>query len=245
MTGPIQALRRRRLARQAFPEAWEPILRRLPFYRRLPPEQQARLRELLKVFANEKHFFGAGGLAMTDEIRVVISAAAVRLVLRLDLSYYDRLTEIVVYPYVFQNPGGEGEARLGEAHRFGTVVLSWPAVVEGIRYGCDGRDTALHEFAHVLDRATGRFDGTPPLRAHDHYRAWAEVMSEHFLRLREGAAPERTVLRGYGAKNEAEFFAVATEVFYELPARLRAVMPDLYGELARFYGVDPADGSPC
>jgi hypothetical protein len=73
-----------------------------------------------------------------------------------------------------------------------------------------------------------------------HYRPWAEVMSHHYLKLREGKRLQRKVLRSYGATNEAEFFAVATESFFEKPEQMRKRAPDLYDELKRFYGFDPA-----
>jgi hypothetical protein len=238
--GLLRAWRRRRLARRELPPAWPAILdRHVPFYRSLPPALRARFCELLKVFVWEKHFFGAGGLEMTDEVRVVVAATAVRLVLHLDLSYYDRLTEIVVYPSTYRRPDEEG-GMLGEAHPFGTVVLSWDAVLEGLRNPADGHETGAHEFAHVLDQEDGAFDGTPPLRRFGDYHAWAEVLSEHFLALGEGRLKQRRVLDRYGATNEAEFFAVATESFFERPRKLRERLPDLYEELRKFYGCDPA-----
>jgi Mlc titration factor MtfA (ptsG expression regulator) len=202
---------------------------------------QQAFRDKLKVFVREKHFFGAGGLEPTEEMKVAIGIAAVRLALHLDLACYDRLAEIVVYPYVYTH-AGTGGAVLGEAHSFGTVVLAWPAVREGLENPADGHDTAAHEFAHVLDRADGAFDGTPELRAAEHYRPWAEIMSRHFLRLRANEPRRRALLRAYGATNEAEFFAVATESFFEKPRRLKEQAPDLYAELSRFYGCDPAAG---
>lgn len=218
----------------------------MPFYRRLRPDDAARLRDGIRIFVAEKRFHGAGGLEVTDAIRVVIAAAAVRLVLHLDIDLLAPLREIVVYPFeALRDPKRRGAAILGEAHHFGTVVLSWPAVREGLADPCDGHDTATHEFAHVLDRAGGGFTGTPPLRAREHYRAWAEVMHRRFLRLRRGHPEERWVLRDYGATNEAEFFAVATEAFFERPVRMRELTPDLYDELRRFYGFDPAQDPSC
>jgi Mlc titration factor MtfA (ptsG expression regulator) len=212
-----------------------------PFYRGLAPERQRAFLDKLKVFVWEKHFFGAGGLEMTDEVRVASSIAAVRLVQFLDLAAYDRLTEIVVYPYVYAHPGAGG-AILGEAHSFGTVVLAWPAVRQGLLNPADGHDTAAHEFAHVLDRADGAFDGTPELRASEHYRPWAEVLGRRYIELKARAEKKRSVMRAYGATNEAEFFAVATESFFEKPRQLREKSPDLYAELSRFFGCDPAIG---
>jgi len=241
MFGFLRSWRRRRLARTPVPETWRAhLLARAPFFARLSSAQQERLLRLAWVFGREKHFIPAGGMLVDDEVRAVISACAARLVLELDLGFYDRLTEIVVYPYDYQHPDGDG-AVLGEAHQWGTVVLSWPSVLEGLRRPSDGHDTALHEFAHVLDVADGDFDGTPALAARADYRPWAEVMSQHFLRLVGEERPEREVLRAYGATNEAEFFAVATETFFERPVALRKRLPELYDVLREFYRADPAE----
>ena len=241
MFGSLRKLARRRRARKPFPEAWLPhVERRVPFFREFEGPLRQRFLDDLKVFAWEKDFIGAGGLEIDDEIRAVVSAAAVRLVLHLDLSYYDRLREIIVYPEAFRRPGEE-EWILGEAHTWGTVVLAWKSVWLGLANEKDGHDTATHEFAHVLDRAGGAFDGTPELRAHAHYRPWAQVMSRNYLALRRGGRRARKVLRSYAATNEAEFFAVATEAFFEKPDQMRKHTPELYAELQRFYRWNPVD----
>jgi Mlc titration factor MtfA (ptsG expression regulator) len=198
-----------------------------------------RFFEYLKIFEAEKYFTGAGGMEITDEVRVVISACAVRLILNLDMSYYDRLTEIIVYPSAYKHPDETG-AVLGEAAPWGTVVLSWSSVLHGLADPRDGHTTALHEFAHVLDRTDGVFDGTPKLRSRADYRPWVEVMSRHYLALRKRKRLERKVLRMYGANNEAEFFAVATESYFEKPRQMKKILPDLYEEMREFYGGDPA-----
>ena len=206
----------------------------VPFFLDFQPVPRQRFLDYLKALVWSKHFFGAGGLEITDEHRVVIGASAVRLVLHLDLSYYDHLTEIIVYPYVYRHPDEEG-AVLGEAHHWGTVVLSWPAVLGGLSNPEDGHDTSVHEFAHVLDIADGAFDGTPDLHGFGAYRSWARVLSREFLELQQDAGRRKTVLREYGATNEAEFFAVASEAFFEKPTTLRRKAPELYEQLARFY----------
>ena len=240
MAGWFRRRRWKKLAAKPTPSEWLGYLERhAPFCAALPDEEREDFLGKLKAFVGTKRFFGAGGLAIDDEIRVVIAASAIRLVRRLDLSYYDPLKEIVVYPHDFVNPRHESSIHLGEAHSFGTVVLSWPAVLRGLRDGRDGHETAIHEFAHVLDLGDGSFDGAPVLRARADYRAWADVMSAHFERLQEGHAESLRLLRPYGATDPAEFFAVATEAFFERPAAMRARAPDLYDVLRRFYGFDP------
>ena len=242
MVSPFRWFRRRQLQRRPFPPEWLSYLEaRVPFFRKLSPELRQRFLEQLKVFVWEKEFIGANGFLITDEVRVVVGATAIQLVVHLGLSYYDRLREIIVYPGAFKLPERTG-AVLGEAKHWGQVILSWESVLAGLSNPRDGHDTAAHEFAHVLDRADGAFDGTPALREYSHYRAWAAVMDEHFRALQRGRPLERKVLDDYGALNEAEFFAVATESFFEKPRQMKAKTPELYEELRRFYGWDPAAG---
>lgn len=233
---------RKQLAKRPFPEHWKQILHdKLPFYEKLDDLPDKTERELfhnhLKIFLWEKHWEGAGGLEMTEKIQVIVSAAAARIARHLPYSVYDRLTEIVVYPGHYQHPDQHDVIYMGQAHHFGTVVLSWDAVKEGIQRAHDGRDTAIHEFAHVLDIADGVFDGTPPLNHGSDYPDWIHVMGHHFARLQKD--PFHGIVRSYGAQNEAEFFATATELFFEKPQQLKRQAPDLYNVLAKYFRVNP------
>jgi MtfA peptidase len=234
----IRDYKRRRWAKLPLPLAWEAILdARLPVWREWEPAERASFIRHLMVFAEGKLWVGVKELEITDEIRVVISAQAARIARNLPLDAYDRVSEIVVYPSHFRKPGMEHVTIYGEANSWGTVVLSWDAVTQGIAHPADGHDTAIHEFAHMLDFADGAFDGTPTLHQTDDYHAWSRVLGAHYARLRR--APTRGPIREYGATNEAEFFAVATEAFFERPWKLHREAPELYEELRRFYLVDP------
>jgi Mlc titration factor MtfA (ptsG expression regulator) len=234
--------RRRRAAKQPFPDAWRAILEETaPFYRRLDAASRARFEDKLKVFALTKAFIPAGGMVVDDRVKVMVAACAARLSMNLPGEHFARLVEIVVYPSHYKHPGGDDVVIFGEAHHIGTMVLSYDAVRQGLAVDGDGHNTAMHELAHVLDAADGSFDGTPVLRWAA-YAPWARVMSKAFLELRgRSGARRRTVLRSYGATNEAEFFAVATEAFFEKPLQLRKKQPQLYEVLKEYYRVDPAE----
>lgn len=240
MFGFFRRWRRRALRARPVPPTWAKLLERnAPFVARLSDPARAKLHGDMQVLLAEKHFIPAGGMVIDEEVQVTIGAAAARLVLNLDVDRYDAVTELVVYPSAYQHPGRDG-AVLGEAHgRLGVVVLAWDAVRRGLRNERDGLDTATHEFAHVLDAHDGLFDGTPELHAREDYRPWAAVMQARFSQLRRGDRALRKALRDYGATNEAEFFAVASEVYFERPALLRTRAPDLYAALLRFYGAPP------
>jgi Mlc titration factor MtfA (ptsG expression regulator) len=130
--------------------------------------------------------------------------------------------------------------RLGEAWTSGPVVLSWDDVLAGGRFPQDGRNVVFHEFAHVLDLTHSGPDGTPELADAAQYRTWHEVMTAEFERLRrQSERRQKTVLDPYGATDAAEFFAVATEAFFERPRHLSNEHPRLYELLRDFYRQEP------
>ena len=246
----LRRLRRRKLRATPLPEAWREIIRRnVPLYRRLSAEQQRELEGHVQVLLAEKHFEGAGGLELTDEIRVTIAAHAALLLLGREPSYYPALYTIVVYPSIYSAPVENAEEtgiveegleeRLGESWRRGVIVLAWDAARAGALCVEDGENVILHEFAHQLDEETGTADGTPYLDSRSQYRSWARVLGAELERLREFGSSG--VLDEYGAENPSEFFAVATEAFFERPADLERRHPALYGELRRFYRLDLAN----
>jgi len=248
----LKRRRRQRLRAQPLPPVWRSIIiRNLPIFRRLPPEDQIELLGHVQVFLREKHFEGCGGLELTDEIRVTIAAQACLLLLHRETDYYPKLTSILVYPagytaYEMRLFAGNvleegGENRLGQTgRRLGSLVLAWDDVKRGAADPSDGANLVLHEFAHQLDFEDNASDGAPALATRAEYLAWARVMSREFGALCDAdRAGTPTVLDRYGATNPAEFFAVATEAFFERPRDLRARHPELYAEFAHFFRQDP------
>ena len=244
--------RRQRLREEAFPPNWRRLVdTRVPMVGRLPAEDQAELLGHARVLLEEKHFEGAGSLLMRDEVRVTIAAQAAVLLVRRDSDYFPRLTSIIVYPtgYVAKDAthseGGiwsEGEDHLlGHTGRdLHALVLAWDEVRAGAADPTDGQNLVLHEFAHQLDFEDGYTDGTPPLESNAGVRSWAEVMGQELEALRRAAdLGDPTVLDPYGAEDPAEFFAVATEAFFERADDLVRHHPRLYDELRRFYRQDP------
>jgi len=248
----LKQRRRERLRRQPWPEAWRAhVARNVPYVRTLEPEDVQKLEGLVRVFLAEKRFEGCGGLEITDEIRVTIAAQACLLQLHRDGDCYPGLRTILVYPHAYVAAGArplpdgtvsEGpQARLGESWTRGSVVLSWDDVLRGASDIHDGQNVVLHEFAHQLDAQTGSANGAPPLPQRSMYVAWARALSASYEKLTEELERHhRTLLGDYAATNPAEFFAVATENFFERPVQLARRHPALYEQLALFYNQDPA-----
>ena len=257
---PWAFLRSRRrlrvLARPCPPEWVEIVERNFPLYHRLPEPDRRRLLDHVRVFLAEKNFEGCGGLEITDEIRVTVAAQACLLLLGQEPHYYPRLRSILVYPaamlprYVRTGVRDGIEEQpvpiLGQSWSHGTVVLSWRSTLEGAQVHDDGRNLVLHELAHQLDQEDGHGDGTPFLPAYDGFLAWTQVMADHHAAHAEAVARgARTLLDPYGAEHPAEFFAVATEYFFEQPRRLRRRHPALYEVLRGYYGQHPAAWRPA
>jgi Mlc titration factor MtfA (ptsG expression regulator) len=244
--------RRKKIAGRPFPAEWLAVLdRNVPLVARLPESDRQELKRHVLIFLAEKKFEGCGGLTITDEIRVTIAAQACMLLLHRQTKYYPGLKHILVYPraYVVDHTprllGGtvlEGrDVRLGESWHRGSVVLSWDDVRRSAADINDGQNVVLHEFAHQLDSSGGKGDSTPVLQSTSSFLAWARALGEDFEKFRRDIRANRAeVLDEYGAVDPAEFFAVATECFFEKPRELRQVYPRLYDELKRFYQQDPA-----
>ena len=243
--------RRARLRHQALPAAFVTILEQdVPLYRRMPAALQAELRGYVNVFLADKEFVGCEGLEITDEMRVVIAGNACVLLLSRTADYFAGFRSVLVYPGTYvavQRHIDDGivtesvSTRAGESWHTGPVVLSWSDVRKGIDQPEDGHNVVLHEFAHKLDEENGIVDGLPILREAADYAEWARVLTHEFADLVERVRQRKNqVLDSYGATSPPEFFAVATETFFERGALMQERLPELYRQFQKFYGVDPA-----
>lgn len=233
-----------------FPEEWKPYIEKnVPMVAALPPEDRAELEKLCMAFLDDKHFEGAGGFEVTDEVKITVAAQACMLLLHRDTDVYPDLETIIIYPSTFVSKQTkregyvvveEDQARLGESWSRGIVVLAWDSVRSGNANMRDGHNVVLHEFAHQLDAEDGDMDGAPDLGTRARYEKWAEVFGPEFGDLVEKAHCGRgSDIDKYGATSPAEFFAVVTETFFEKPWQLRMKHPELYEQLADFYKTDP------
>lgn len=234
-----RALRRRALARAPFPEAWRAILEsKVAYYRRLSEAERRRFEAEVRVFLDEQVITGPRHATLPDELRLLVAASAVMLVFGRRGFRYPRLRDVVVYERAFDDEYREGARKsiLGMVHGQGPIILSAKHLEEGFSDARDGLHVGLHEFAHVLDFDTGHADGVPTFMPWRAITPWVDVMRDEVQRIER----RRSVLRQYAATNEAEFFAVATEAFFERPRAMRERHPELYELLKETYGQDPA-----
>ena len=237
-------VRRRRAEIQAEPTPgqWEEILQtHFTQFQKLPIPLREELKNKIKVFLHEKKFHGVHDLEITDTMRVLIAAQACLLLLNRETNFYPKLVTVIVYPSAYVSKHSAGPV-FGESWNSGELVLTWDSTLHGATNMFDGKNVVYHEFAHQLDQEDGSADGAPILERRSAYSSWAAVLGEEYETLISKKKRHRkTVLRKYGATNPAEFFAVATEAFFEKPRQLDKRHPELYQELKEYYKVDPLD----
>lgn len=231
-----------RLIRRGLSEPHADVLRRqVAYYERLPPPQRRRFRQIVAVLVARCRWEGCEGLEVTDEMRALIAGNAGVMLLGSDDFYFDSVGVILIYPgTIVRQEENETGMIAGEAWENGGIVLAWPEV-RAIPYHRGRRNVVIHEFAHHLDALDGEMGGSIPFRDPALQRRWQQVAQGEYQRLLDDVRAQRdTVLDPYGATDQAEFFAVASECFFEQPGPLRRAHPELYEMLTLFYQLDPA-----
>ncbi len=218
-------------------------------YSKLPQPLREELHGHINIFLDEKVFIGRDEVEITDEIRTVVAGNACLLLLQGNKRRFTDFSSIIIYPaaYTAQEVHHDGliateraSSRAGESWVRGPVVLSWANVLSGSINGEDGHNVVIHEFAHKLDEQSGHMNGLPVLGTNAQYEEWKKVLSEEYNALHERAKRgHNKVLDEYGTVSPAEFFAVASESFFEKPIQMKKKLPALYQQLQSFYNIDP------
>ncbi|MGB9430345.1 MAG: M90 family metallopeptidase [Gammaproteobacteria bacterium] len=229
--------------------AWQHALAHCAPARRLGVSGQARLRVLATLFLRQKSLEPVQGLELNDGMRALLAAHACLPILNLGLKWYRGWHGVVLYPGLFvperQSVDAAGvvhhnrSVMAGEAWQHGPLILSWESVMQA--GSPPGHNVVIHEFAHKLDMLNGDANGFPPLHADMPARVWTDAFHSAYRELeRRWQSGEPAPLNPYGLENPGEFFAVASELFFEQPRALADFSPDLYRQLSLFYRQNPA-----
>ena len=232
-----KTLRRIKVVAMDFPAEWESGLQsHVSFFRTLDPSKQDRFRNLVKVFLDEVPLTGVK--TEVDELtRVLVAASAVIPIFGFDQWEYSQLGEVLIYPGRFNDEfqSGEGDdhntlGMIGVNHLSGIMILSKPDLVAGFANPKDKRNVGIHEFAHLVDKADGSVDGIPVGVPSDVVRPWIQWVGKELKR-----PGENDHIDDYAFTNEAEYFAVLSEYFFEAPEILAKKDPDTYAMLEKMY----------
>jgi Mlc titration factor MtfA (ptsG expression regulator) len=244
---------RRRRQQREWLDGWEPVVaERLGHWSALDADERARLGALVEWMVRSKHWEAARGFELTQEIVLTVAAKASLLILGLDRDVYRDVKAVIIHPRTITRRGVRATTIRGVVtdrplrvlghtlDRRGPVVIAWNAVQRDARRPQRGHDVVLHEFAHKIDAVDGLFDGTPEIADRSERAEWVRVCTAEYRRLRRHRDRTDPVLRRYAARSPSEFFAVATEAFFDMPCDLEEHKPRLYDVLRGFYGQDPA-----
>ncbi|MBI4193742.1 MAG: zinc-dependent peptidase [Betaproteobacteria bacterium] len=248
--GWFKQWRRARILRRATldEQLWRRTVGAFPFTRTLSEADRARLKDWVILFLEQKSIHGAAGFGLRDDIRMAIAVQACLLILNLDLDYYRGWAEVIIYPdefvaeYEYLDENGVAhvvkEPLSGESWLRGPVILSWADAEAAGQVA--GYNVVIHEFAHKLDMLNGDADGFPPLHGGMNRETWSRAFTAAYddfcARVDRG---DMMPIDPYAAENPAEFFAVVSEAFFEMPSRVQADYPEVYRQLALFYRQDP------
>jgi Mlc titration factor MtfA (ptsG expression regulator) len=232
-----RAALRARVRQTPFPAEWRRILEhRYDHYHRLPPDLRQRFEEHVALFLAEKRITGVE-VEADLELRLLVAASAATLTAAWEGDHWDHVAEVLLYRRDFgRDYSFETDELSGQAHPWGTIILSVPTLEDSFDDPDDGFHVGLHEFAHLLDVEETRFDGVPRGLDAARSKAWLLLVEREMDRLRGG----HSVLDPYGAESPAEFLAVAVEAFFEIPRALRNRHREVYDVLRDYFGQDPA-----
>ena len=221
--------------------------RRVAHWKHLDEPERDLLGEYTGELIRSKNWEAARGFVLTDEMRLLIAAQAALLILGLSFEHYREVGAIIVHPTTVVLTGERGSSVpglmtdapmpiLGEAAHKGPILIAWDAVAMDVHHPERGHNVVFHEFAHKIDMLDDVVDGTPPM-ARSEIDRWVQVCTAEYERAQLGGDD---LLDSYAGVNTGEFFAVATEVFFDRPVEMAEQKPDLYDVLSGFYRQDPA-----
>jgi MtfA peptidase len=236
---------RRRLAlmSQPFPQEWDAFLRtHIPYYARLHDAERQRFQHLVRIFLAEKPIHGIG-CVVDDECRLLVAASAIIPVFAFPAWEYLTLRKVLIRPEPFDAAFRDQNltptmalGMVGATGLFdGVMILSLPDLLAGFSADAGKHHVGIHEFAHLIDQNDGHIDGIPASVPRECVRPWTTLVHEHLLQ----NAGSQSGIPAYGYTNEAEFFAVVSEYFFQSPDELARRNPALYALLQRIFAQDP------
>ena len=239
-TRPIR--RRRAILGQPFPPDWETVLQRdVVFFRALAPEGQGSFRRDLQVFLGEKRVTGIK-VQVDTTTKVLAAASAVIPIFGFPDWEWEQINEILMYPSRFDDEFEFGDMRkhnilgmVGTGSFNGLMILSKPDLIAGFRNATDKRNVGVHEFAHLVDKTDGVIDGVPRVGLdRDAVGPWIDLIRRKMAEIETGESD----INRYALTNEAEFFAVTSEYFFERPGVMKRKHPVLYAALEKVFNQD-------
>lgn len=212
------------------------------YYHHLDSTDKLKFEQKVAEFFSTVKIEGVG-VELTTLDELLIASSAVIPIFGFSDWQYKNLTSVLLYPDTFDKDFQfEGSERnimgmVGSGYMNGQMILSQSALRHGFSKSAGKENTAIHEFVHLLDKSDGATDGVPEnLISHEYTLPWIKMMHREIKRIEDN----KSDINPYAITNEAEFFAVVSEYFFEKPEQLKEKHPDLYHQLSRIFAQQPA-----
>lgn len=213
------------------------LSRCLPYYAQLDRTARREFDQRVTDFINDKEFHGRG-IEVTREMKLMLAGSAVQVTFGLEPLLLMHFSRIVVYPDQYRNRP-QSHLHLGEVNPgMRVIAISWKHFLQGYAEPTDARNVGLHEMAHALWFENRIPNAETGFLSNKLLLEWRQLAEDESARIRSG---EDRFFREYAATDQAEFFAVAVEYFFEKPVVYRAALPELYECMVQLLGQDPAE----
>lgn len=229
---------------QIFPKEWRTILdNEIPFYRALTANEKEKFEFKVQEFLENCTIMGVG-TEITNTDKLLVASSAIIPIFGFEKWHYINLKEVLIYPNIFntefetEGPNRNVLGMVGTGYMNGKMILSQEALRHGFENTSDKKNTAIHEFTHLIDKRDGVIDGIPSVLLDKKYvLPWMDYMDKKMDEIFDGDSD----INPYGGTNRAEFFSVTSEYFFERPKLLQKNHPELYRMLEKIYNQDPSD----
>lgn len=227
-----------------FPGAWRLILsEKVDFYVQLSASEKPRFEESIGQFLDRVSITGID-TELDDADKLLVAASAVIPIFGFPGWHYHNLNEVLLYdaPFNHDYETEQGKERnilgmVGSGSMNRMMILSKPALHQGFEQQHSSHNVGIHEFVHLLDKADGATDGYPEMLLQQPFLIpWMKLMHREIAAIKAG----KSDINVYGSTNEAEFFSVVSEYFFQQPERLEKNNPELFEMLERIFRQDLA-----
>lgn len=218
------------------------LAKHVDYYNRLSDNDKLYFEDKIEQFLDNVNI-EAVGFELSDSDRLMVASSAVIPIFRFKDWSYRNVTNVLLYPdtfdkdFQYENADGRNiMGMVGTGYMNGQMLLSRSALIKGFSSQSGKSNTAIHEFVHLLDKADGETDCIPAqFLTHEYIRPWVSMMHKEVNKIEKGHSD----IDPYAVTNEAEFFAVVSEYFFEKPEQFETRHPALYAMLSRIFGQSP------
>ena len=230
-----------KVPKQPFPPEWRTILsKEVSFYHSLSDNEKTRYEYKVQEFLLNCRITGIETTIETSD-KLLVASSAVIPIFGFEDWKYSNIHEVLLYPSLFnENFSTQGSDRniagmVGNGYMEGKMILSQPALKHGFKNESDKKNTAIHEFVHLIDKTDGSVDGIPSLLLEKQYTIpWIDLINKKIEKIYDG----KSDINPYGGTNRVEFFSVVSEYFFERPKLLEKNHPELYKLLESVFKQD-------